>query len=567
MAREIFVSYSNLDKEFTDQLCHSLEEQGYPCWMAPRDILPGAKYAEAIIDAINSSKVFLLVLSANSNSSSQVSKEIERAASKDIPIIPVRLDDVALSKSMEYYISNCQWIDVSKSFLGKEIPALIKALDVYVKPAKTYTADPAQEGQSNPFTFGNPISEPSRFVGRKGEIQQIINRLQSSAHESTSIVGERRIGKTSLLKHLSDPEVAEKLGLSKAKFCLVYIDLEGLTDITPLRFWQRVLTKVSRSICDDNLAQPINELIRQPTLDLFDLEDLFEKVTGRGMTIVLFLDEFEYVTQNPNFNTDFFGGLRSLAIHKGFALIPTTRRELVELCHSNELKGSPFFNIFSSVVLRPFSHEEVNDLLTVYLKENNIEFSPGDRDFVYGLSGGYPFFIQMASYFLYDGKSKNLKADALEKYVNDNFKAQANGHYIYLWGHRTESEKATLLLLLLLERRNQNKGSFPTLDEISNLRPRSALDISALRKHGVLTEIGTGISIFSSSFKDWISNEIFSSHGDEEARIAINGWMKSKGIKSGNESIKSYLPQFKKDYWDLLFEITDHFTKSTELVE
>ena len=49
---------------------------------------------------------------------------------------------------------------------------------------------------TNPFTFGKPINDPARFYGRKQEIRQIVNRLLSSAHESTSIVGERRIGKT-----------------------------------------------------------------------------------------------------------------------------------------------------------------------------------------------------------------------------------------------------------------------------------------------------------------------------------------------------------------------------------
>jgi uncharacterized protein len=57
----------------------------------------------------------------------------------------------------------------------------------------------------NPFTFGNPIKDPARFYGREADIRQITNRLLSSAHESTSIIGERRIGKTSLLYHLSDP--------------------------------------------------------------------------------------------------------------------------------------------------------------------------------------------------------------------------------------------------------------------------------------------------------------------------------------------------------------------------
>ena len=69
----------------------------------------------------------------------------------------------------------------------------------------------------NPFTFGNPISDPARFCGREREQRQIVNRLLSSAHESTSVVGERRIGKTSLLTYLANPLVADQLGLSSEK--------------------------------------------------------------------------------------------------------------------------------------------------------------------------------------------------------------------------------------------------------------------------------------------------------------------------------------------------------------
>ena len=185
----------------------------------------------------------------------------------------------------------------------------------------------------NPFTFGNPIKEPERFIGRKAEMRQIVNRLLSSAHESTSIIGERRIGKTSLLYHLSNPEVSAGLGLTPDKFCIVYVDFQGLTDITPTRFWQRVLKKISRSIGDESLKPEIEKMSTQNKIDLFDLEELFESTQDKGITTVLMMDEFEYVTQNPNFKNDFFGGLRALAIHHGVALLPATRRELVDLCH------------------------------------------------------------------------------------------------------------------------------------------------------------------------------------------------------------------------------------------
>jgi len=110
---------------------------------------------------------------------------------------------------------------------------------------------------SNPFTFGNPIRDPAKFFGRREELRQVVNRLRSSAHESTSIVGERRIGKTSLLKHLENSMVAQSLGLPPEQFCMVYMDFQGLTDITPPRFWQRVLQKLERAICKPELAVEI----------------------------------------------------------------------------------------------------------------------------------------------------------------------------------------------------------------------------------------------------------------------------------------------------------------------
>ena len=131
----------------------------------------------------------------------------------------------------------------------------------------------------NPFTFGNPIRDPDRFYGRENEIRQIASRLLSSGRESTSIVGERRIGKTSLLVHLANPEVAASLGLVSEKYCLIYIDFQGLVDITPQRFWERVLHKMKRSICHQELVDEIDKFLQMQEFDLFDLEDLFERIS------------------------------------------------------------------------------------------------------------------------------------------------------------------------------------------------------------------------------------------------------------------------------------------------
>ena len=440
--REIFISYSSQDKSTAETVRESLENAALSCWIAPRDIIPGRKYAEAILDGIDQCKVFLLVLTGSANASPQVEMEVNRAASQNKLILSFKLDQGKLSKSLEYYLGNRHWLEAANPPQQQDYEALISAVRRLLSPIEDEPEFPSTDKNeaitpaaprvpddrkrilrvpSNPFTFGNPIKEPERFHGRKAEIRQILNRLLSSAHESTSIIGERRIGKTSLLIYLSNPETAEALGLTPDHFCLTYVDFQGLTDITPQRFWQRVLGKMARSICDDSLKPIIESVIKQNKFDLFDLEDIFEKSQDRGLTVVLLMDEFEYVTQNPNFKSDFFGGLRALAIHHGVALIPATRRELADLCHSDEIKGSPFFNIFANVVLRPFSRSEVAEVLDGYSVESGQSFDQTDRDFIWSLGGGYPLFVQMAGYYLVEGRLQNLTRNDLVKFVTDNF--------------------------------------------------------------------------------------------------------------------------------------------------
>ena len=162
------------------------------------------------------------------------------------------------------------------------------------------------------------------------------------------------------------------------------------------------------------------------------------------------MDEFEFVTQNPNFGSDFFGGLRALAIHCNLSLVPATRRELVDLCHSEEIKGSPFFNIFATVILRPFSLDQAKQLLSNYSAGTEFEFSLDEISFITNLVGGYPIFTQIGGYYLFDGKQQGLAGNSLFEYVIESFREQADQHFTYYWSHSTDSEKITLLSAMAL---------------------------------------------------------------------------------------------------------------------
>jgi hypothetical protein len=108
---DAFISYATADKTVADAACAVLEAAGIRCWVAPRDISPGREYAAAIIDAIDRCRVMVLIFSSRANDSSQVRREIERGASKGVAIMPVRIEKVMPTKSMEYFLGDIHWLD------------------------------------------------------------------------------------------------------------------------------------------------------------------------------------------------------------------------------------------------------------------------------------------------------------------------------------------------------------------------------------------------------------------------------------------------------------------------
>jgi hypothetical protein len=87
----VFISYASEDKTVADAVCVALEKAGVGCWIAPRDVVPGESYAGAIVHAIDSAKLLVLILSEHGGSSKHVLREVERASSKDHPVIALPL--------------------------------------------------------------------------------------------------------------------------------------------------------------------------------------------------------------------------------------------------------------------------------------------------------------------------------------------------------------------------------------------------------------------------------------------------------------------------------------------
>jgi hypothetical protein len=111
MAHDVYVSYSHVDKAAADAACATLERAGIRCWIAPRDITPGDEWSAAIIKAIDQCRAMVLIFSQNANNSRQIRREVERAITVGIPLVPVRIEDVVPTESLAYFMGTVHWLD------------------------------------------------------------------------------------------------------------------------------------------------------------------------------------------------------------------------------------------------------------------------------------------------------------------------------------------------------------------------------------------------------------------------------------------------------------------------
>ncbi len=124
-----FISYSSADKNIADNLCNKLENSGISVWYAPRDV--SGPYAESIVNAIDKSTYFIVILSQNSIASEHVLNEIDLAFQKlpnKIKFKPLRIDNSVFTPSFRYYLSRQHWMDATCPPLERRLNEFVDSL-------------------------------------------------------------------------------------------------------------------------------------------------------------------------------------------------------------------------------------------------------------------------------------------------------------------------------------------------------------------------------------------------------------------------------------------------------
>jgi hypothetical protein len=125
VAHDVFVSYPNVDKPTADAVVNALESEGIRCWVAPRDVLHGQDWAGAIVEAIASAKMLVLVFSDGTNQSDHILREVRAAGDAGLPILPLRTTDVEPTAALKYYIGGMHWLDAMSGLMERHLDELV----------------------------------------------------------------------------------------------------------------------------------------------------------------------------------------------------------------------------------------------------------------------------------------------------------------------------------------------------------------------------------------------------------------------------------------------------------
>ena len=160
MSAPVFISYSSKDQAIAETIYQALETRGQVCWISSRDVHAGENFQEAIVRAMRSARVMVLVFSSNANNSDEIKKELALAGRHHVTVVPVRVEDVLPTDAFSYELATRQWIDLFKNW-EQELERLSTRIAAIVQSDKPADSPPAQSvGTTKPIVIKRSSKRP-----------------------------------------------------------------------------------------------------------------------------------------------------------------------------------------------------------------------------------------------------------------------------------------------------------------------------------------------------------------------------------------------------------------------
>jgi len=254
------------------------------------------------------------------------------------------------------------------------------------------------EQPKNPYVIGNSVGNSPAFVGRDDVLREVLNVVRHDNQNAIILFGQRRIGKTSVLREL-------EARLPKEGDCLpVFFDLQDHAKQSLGQVLQTLANKISERLpnVNSNLASPPEQ----------NFQTWLAKISPEKKLVML-LDEFDAMASNQQQTTKFFIYLRDLLENldkKRINFVLAVGRNATDL---NDIAGYLSKSI-SGKRISLFKYEDTVKLIHLAKANNSLRWSKEAVKHVWQQTNGHPFITQCLCHTVWNSAYENKPVQAPE---------------------------------------------------------------------------------------------------------------------------------------------------------
>ena len=360
----------------------------------------------------------------------------------------------------------------------------------------------------NPYIVGDPV-ENNLFVGRDEVIRQL-EELWVYGQQLQSVVfyGHRRMGKTSILRHVSH--------WSNSEVKVVYVNLQSLGEVT--QGCGEVLMAITDEIAEAiGIAPPADEeLLNLPQLTFKRyLKKILAQTNPQGLIIAL--DEFEVIEElieQGQIPTGFMSFLRGLV-----QMSPKIAFAFAGLHTLEEMTADYFQPFFASVISIHVSFLKLAATRQILANPGDdfpLDYTGKALDKIHQLTAGQPYLVQRVGFQLVrryndqvfeQGHSHEavFTLEDVEAVIGDpEFFQKGRFYFEGVWNQAAQGATGQQELITII-------ANYPQGLSHQNLATASKLDetlfseaLQTLIRHDVVTEVEGKLQIIVELFRRWV---------------------------------------------------------------
>jgi hypothetical protein len=287
---------------------------------------------------------------------------------------------------------------------------------------------------NNPYQYTTAVRTCEMFFGRIHILRQIYSAIDSK--QSISLVGSRRIGKSSILNCVLLPEIQKRFEFDFSRSIFIYLNMAEFRFSNCRSFFQQV----SKQILDE-ARKVMEDLELEPEGEQEDFAELLSEIKARRFHLVLLMDSFDSIARNEKFDADFFSFLRSQWNKVSYVTASTA--QLSKVSHQ-QVQDSPFWNIFSQCPIGALSPEEAIQMVTEPAARVGLPFTEGEIRWLITYAGYHPFFLHCACRILFNEKcAQNFTAVNLRSQEQKVYES-LRSDFEDVWNHLEQRQQEML---------------------------------------------------------------------------------------------------------------------------